>query len=305
MIPLVTVEGPTASGKSALALALARELGTEIISADSRQIYRHLDIGTAKPPLRDRELVPHHLIDILEPSESYNLGRFIADAGRVIKDVAAQGKIPIVCGGTGLYVAGLLRGIFPQIEISPEVRIRLRERLVAEGRPALYAELQSLDPDFAKGISANDRQRILRGLEVFSATGIPLSEHWRRQESKREYEPLRLLIDPPRPVLYDRINRRIGSMLEDGLLAEISAALDLGFSPDSPGLSSLGYREFLPHLLSGEPLSACAALAAQHTRNYAKRQVTWYRKYKFDLALPSNECIISETAGLIRARFGN
>ena len=301
MIPLITLEGPTASGKSGLALSLARELGTEIISADSRQVYRHMDIGTAKPSARDLEAVPHHLIDIIEPDESYNAGRFCADATNIIAGLRRRDRIPLVCGGTGLYVNSLLRGLFPQISIDPGLRRPLKLRLAGEGLESLHRELKELDPVFAEGISANDRQRILRGLEVCLATGVPISEHWRGQREQSGFRAFRILIDPPRAVLYERINARVETMLEQGLLEEIKNLLSMGFDASSPGLNSVGYKEFIPHLMEAASLQDCAALAAQHTRNYAKRQCTWYRKIKFDLTLGSDGGILSEIAARIRA----
>ena len=301
MIPLLTVEGATASGKSALALILARELGCEIISADSRQVYRYLDIGTAKPDPAALEEVPHHLIGIIEPSESYNVGRFCQAAGALARDLAARGVLPLVCGGTGLYVDGLIRGIFAQLAIPAAVRARLRERLGEQGLPALYRELLAVDPEFAGRISARDQQRILRGLEVFEATGEPISGHWRRQQREEQFRVFRILLDPPREELYRRIDRRLDGMLERGLLEELRSLLQRGFTPQSPGLNSLGYKEFLPLLLEGAKPERCRDLAAQHTRNYAKRQCTWYRKHKFDLTLTSIAANISEVPGLIRA----
>ncbi len=300
MIPLITIEGPTASGKSDLALRLALELGTQIISADSRQVYRYMDIGTAKPSLDDLAAVKHHLIDIIDPSQSYNAGSFRAAAGEVIHFLHERGQIPIVCGGTGLYVNALLRGLFPEIAISEDIREQLKERLQTEGLSTLYQELAEIDPLFAAGISANDRQRVLRGLEVYQATGLPISDHWRRQQDEGNFQAFRILIDPPREILYERINERVSQMLDRGLLSEIKNLFMMGFDASSPGLNSVGYKEYFPHLLEAAPLERCAALAAQHTRNYAKRQCTWYRKDKFDLTLGSNVCIISEVANLIR-----
>lgn len=300
MIPLITLEGPTASGKSALALALARELGTEIISADSRQVYRRMDIGTAKPSARDLEAVPHHLIDIIEPDESYNAGRFCADATHIIDGLHRRDRIPLVCGGTGLYVNALLRGLFPHISIDPSLRRQLKLRLAGEGLESLHRELKELDPAFTAGISGNDRQRVLRGLEVFLATGVPISEHWRRQSEQSGFRAFRILIDPPRAALYARIDARVDSMLGQGLLEEIKNLLSMGFDASSPGLNSVGYKEFLPHLMEAASLQDCAALAAQHTRNYAKRQCTWYRKIKFDLTLGSDAGILSEIAAHVR-----
>lgn len=303
MIPLLTIEGPTASGKTKLALKLAQALGAQIISADSRQVYRYLDIGTAKPSKAELQAVPHHLIDILEPDESYNVGRFCSEAGRISENLHQAGILSIVCGGTGLYVSGLLRGIFSALEIPGVIRSGLRERLANEGLSVLYEELRQRDPGFAAQVSNKDTQRILRGLEVYQSTGTPITEHWRRQTHEQRFQVFRLLLDPPRELLYDRINQRIGAMLEAGWLEELRGLLKRGFDSACPGLNSLGYKELLPHVTAGKSLDECAGLAAQHTRNYAKRQCTWYRKHKFDLTLTSSECNISSVAGIIQARL--
>ncbi len=285
MIPVITIEGATASGKSALAIVLAEALNTEIISADSRQVYCYLDIGTAKVTKEEQKRVKHHLIDIINPDETYNAGAFVKDASLIIEKLHSEGKIPIICGGTGLYIKALLKGLFSLPPLPQEIRQNLKQRLKEEGLAALYAELKSLDPLFAEKISENDTQRILRGLEVAIGTGIPLSEHWQKQKSSCKYNAFRILIDIPRPELYQRINQRIEKMLAQGLLAEIENLFALGYDENSPGLNCLGYKEFLPYFKKEAGLEECILLAAQHQRNYAKRQVTWYRKGNFDLVI--------------------
>ncbi len=285
MIPVITIEGATASGKSALAIVLAEALNTEIISADSRQVYRYLDIGTAKVTKEEQKRVKHHLIDIINPDETYNAGAFVKDASIIIEKLHSEGKIPVICGGTGLYIKALLKGLFFLPPLPQEIRQNLKQRLKEEGLAALYAELKSLDPLFAEKISENDTQRILRGLEVAIGTGIPLSEHWQKQKSSCKYNAFRILIDIPRPELYQRINQRIEKMLAQGLLAEIENLFALGYDENSPGLNCLGYKEFLPYFKKEAGLEECILLAAQHQRNYAKRQVTWYRKGNFDLVI--------------------
>lgn len=285
MIPVITIEGATASGKSALAIVLAEALNTEIISADSRQVYRYLDIGTAKVTKEEQKRVKHHLIDIINPDETYNAGAFVKDASLIIEKLLSEGKIPVICGGTGLYIKALLKGLFSLPPLPQEIRQNLKQRLKEEGLAALYAELKSLDPLFAEKISENDTQRILRGLEVAIGTGIPLSEHWQKQKSSCKYNAFRILIDIPRPELYQRINQRIEKMLAQGLLAEIENLFALGYDENSPGLNCLGYKEFLPYFKKEAGLEECILLAAQHQRNYAKRQVTWYRKGNFDLVI--------------------
>ena len=285
MIPVITIEGATASGKSALAIVLAEALNTEIISADSRQVYRYLDIGTAKLTKEEQKRVKHHLIDIINPDETYNAGAFVKDASLIIEKLHSEGKIPVICGGTGLYIKALLKGLFSLPPLPQEIRQNLKQHLKEEGLAALYAELKSLDPLFAEKISENDTQRILRGLEVAIGTGIPLSEHWQKQKSSCKYNAFRILIDIPRPELYQRINQRIEKMLAQGLLAEIENLFALGYDENSPGLNCLGYKEFLPYFKKEAGLEECILLAAQHQRNYAKRQVTWYRKGNFDLVI--------------------
>ena len=285
MIPVITIEGATASGKSALAIVLAEALNTEIISADSRQVYCYLDIGTAKVTKEEQKRVKHHLIDIINPDETYNAGAFVKDASIIIEKLHSEGKIPVICGGTGLYIKALLKGLFFLPPLPQEIRQNLKQRLKEEGLAALYAELKSLDPLFADKISENDTQRILRGLEVAIGTGIPLSEHWQKQKSSCKYNAFRILIDIPRPELYQRINQRIEKMLAQGLLAEIENLFALGYDENSPGLNCLGYKEFLPYFKKEAGLEECILLAAQHQRNYAKRQVTWYRKGNFDLVI--------------------
>lgn len=289
MIPVITIEGATASGKSALAIVLAEALNTEIISADSRQVYRYLDIGTAKVTKEEQKRVKHHLIDIINPDETYNAGAFVKDASIIIEKLHSEGKIPVICGGTGLYIKALLKGLFFLPPLPQEIRQNLKQRLKEEGLAALYAELKSLDPLFAEKISENDTQRILRGLEVAIGTGIPLSEHWQKQKSSCKYNAFRILIDIPRPELYQRINQRIEKMLAQGLLAEIENLFALGYDENSPGLNCLGYKEFLPYFKKEAGLEECILLAAQHQRNYAKRQVTWYRKGNFDLVISPSE----------------
>ncbi len=303
MIPIITIEGATAVGKSALAIELARSLQTEIISADSRQVYKHLNIGTAKPDMAQQKAVKHHLIDILELDESYNAGRFCADVIAIAGSLHKHEIIPIVCGGTGLYIKTLLEGLFVSPMIPAQIRADLLLRLENENLAALYEELKQIDPVFADRISASDRQRIQRGLEVFQATGKPISIHWQEQKTEPVYKPFRILVQDERNSLYQRINLRVVKMLEAGLLEEISALLKQGFSKDTLGLKTLGYKEFMPYLIDGGELQNCIDQTAQHTRNYAKRQITWYQKYDFHLTLLPSEFTISNVRDLIRAYF--
>lgn len=297
MIPLLSIEGPTASGKSALAHLSAMAFGSGIISADSRQIYKGLDIGTAKPSVAEQLELPYHLIDIVDIKAIYDAGSFARDAGSLIERYHSEGKLPIVCGGTGLYVKALLDGICELPPIPSRIKHELRARLEAvSGDPsarqreleAMYRQLMELDPWFAQKVSVNDPQRIIRGLEVYLGTGIPLSEHWRRQNPNQRFRAFRILIMPPREELYHRINSRLEQMVKNGLVEEIRSVLAAGYDWKDPGLNSLGYKEFRPYLEGGCALEEALNLAAQHSRNYAKRQITWYRKQDFDLTITSS-----------------
>lgn len=294
MIPIIIIEGATATGKSALAMSLAGHFGNHIISADSRQVYRYLDIGTAKVSKKERETVSHHLIDIIDPNESYNAGLFAKNASAIASSLKNVGIIPIICGGTGLYIRSLLHGLFTVPDIDESVRNSLKERLSREGITALYAELKQIDPHFASKVSINDSQRIIRGLEVAIGTGVCISEHWNRQQKSETFRPFRILIDIPRQELYQRINSRMQQMINSGLLSEINRLFELGYTEQSPGLNSLGYKEFIPYIKGDSSLSDCINMAAQHHRNYAKRQVTWYRKCTFDLTLHTSQVKLSE-----------
>ncbi len=300
---IIVIEGPTASGKSTLAMALAQSLGSCIISADSRQIYKGMDIGTAKPSPADQAAVKHYLIDIIEPNQRYSAGDFVKSASAIIAE-HKHPNIPIVCGGTGLFIKSLLEGICKLPPIAKSIKSELREYLnrVKDDAEAyrqrldqLYAELSEVDPIFAAKVSPNDTQRIIRGLEVYRGTGTPLSTHWQNQNQERPYQSFRILINPPRPTLYERINTRFDQMIGAGLMDEIFGLLKRGFTFDDPGLNSLGYKEFRSYFEGKSSLEECVQMAAQRSRNYAKRQVTWYRNCEFDLTihgLPLNISVI-------------
>lgn len=297
---IITVEGPTGAGKSAIALKIAQALSTDIINCDSRQIYKYMDIGTAKPTPAERDLVTHHLFDIITPNERYNAGRYVQDAQRTIQLLQTQAKIPLLCGGTGLYVKALLEGLFEHPPIDPALKTKLKQELQQRGTEAMYKKLQAIDPTFADKISAHDPQRILRGLEVFEATGRTLSQHWSEQQHRQRYKALRILVNPERDLLYQSINDRMQKMLARGLIAEIESLLARGYTWTDPGLNSLGYKEFKDYFTKAKTIAQCAQIAAQHHRNYAKRQVTWYRKQKFDLTISPESVSLSDILRVIK-----
>jgi tRNA dimethylallyltransferase len=275
---LPILAGPTASGKTHFALLLAERHGMEIVSADSRQIYRGLDIGTAKPNAEEQTRARHHVIDVCDPTETYCLARFIEDAEAAIADIRARGRRPLLVGGTGLYLRGLTQGIFEDDSHDPEVRSRIRSRIEAEGAPAVHADLARADPEAAAKIHPNDAVRIARALEVLEVTGEPISQLWTRSRSEGPRHAHRLaVIDTDRETLAKRIDRRARAMFEGGLLDEVDALLRSGLSPDAPGLRAIGYPQAVAALRGTMTREKATEVTARETRRYAKRQRTWFR----------------------------
>jgi tRNA dimethylallyltransferase len=269
--------GPTAVGKTTVALDLAEALGAEIINADSMQVYRELDIGTAKPTSQERDRVRHHLVDVADPDEHYDAACYAREARQAIADLHQRGVPPLVVGGTGLYIKALLAGLFHQDEAVPEVRARLARELAQQGLPALLARLTSLDPATAERLAPGDTYRILRALEVAEATGRPISElHADHNFSDRPYTTLKLGLDLPREELYQRIDERVQAMLNQGWIEEVRRLLKrypAGIKP----LQALGYRHLVAYLEVLLPLPEAIEQTQKETRRYAKRQLTWFR----------------------------
>ncbi|MBE6929232.1 MAG: tRNA (adenosine(37)-N6)-dimethylallyltransferase MiaA [Ruminococcaceae bacterium] len=279
MQPLLCIVGPTASGKTALSVALAKELDGEIVSADSMQLYRGMDIGTAKATREERQGIPHYMLDILDPGESYSAAQYAEDARKCVEDILARGKVPIVAGGTGLYLNALLGRIrFEEEERDPAYRQALEAEAEAEGGAGLLARLREVDPESAAKLHENDHKRIIRALESFHATGEPLSVvNARGREQPLNYRPCIIGIAPEkREVLYSRIDRRVNEMIRGGLIEE-ARALFARPVLSSTARQAIGYKELLPYLEDGAPLEPCVELLKQNTRRYAKRQLTWFR----------------------------
>lgn len=278
--PIVAVVGPTATGKSRLALALAERLGGEIVNADALQVYRGFDIGTAKPGPDERARVPHHLLDILEPEERYSAGEFRRRALVAIGEIRGRGRLPLLVGGSGLYLRALLDGISPIPPVPETVRRRLARAAGAPGGlAALRQGLEAVDPEIARRLPPGDRQRLLRALEVHEATGRPISA-WQRERpfGQRALPALRLGLTLPRPLLYDAIARRLRDMVAAGWVAEVRALLDAGIPPQAPAFQALGYRQLVRHILGDQTLDQAMASTLVATRRFAKRQSTWFRK---------------------------
>ena len=277
--PVLAVVGPTATGKTALGVALAKRFGGEVISADSMQIYRGLDVGTAKVTAEETQGVPHHCVDFLPPEEVFSVADFTALAARLEQEISARGALPILVGGTGLYIQSFLEGIrFTEEKPSNGLREQLAAELEARGPEAMYAELLSVDPQAAAAIHPNNRVRVLRALEHYRATGRRLSEQKAASRpSQRPYRSLVLGLDfADRAQLYRRIDLRVDRMMEQGLLEEARLVYDHRDSYRTAA-QAIGYKEFFPYFAEEAELAACVEKLKQASRNYAKRQLTWFR----------------------------
>lgn len=285
MINIVAVCGPTAAGKSALGLELAARFDGEIVSADAFAVYRGFDIGTAKPDAATRARVPHHLIDIADPAVRYSAGSFIRDADAAIADIDRRGRLAVVVGGTHFYVRALLHGLFPEPPRDEGVRGRLEQAWECDPG-AVRRRLAQCDPPAAARLDPNDRQRILRALEVAIVAGRPMSDLWAEQPAAApRYRCLLLALDPPRDVLHARIQQRVDSMFAHGLVTEVAGLLAAGVAADSHAMKAIGYRACV-RLLRGEMDEASAqAAVVVATRQFAKRQMTWLRHEEGVIAL--------------------
>jgi len=281
--PVIVLVGPTAIGKTKLSLAIASRFDCEIISMDSMQVYRHMDIGTAKPTAQEQQHIRHHLIDIVTPDEQYSAARFIGDCLQAIKEITRQGKIPLITGGTGLYFSALINGLFDNIHVKDEVRIRLNNELEAKGLPCLYKKLCRIDPVSAARIHKNDRHRIVRGLEIFASTGIPWSTHIEHQKRKKPLvrfdQLLAIGLRCERDLLYERIKQRSKAMFRQGLVDEVKGLRAKGYEPSLPPMQAIGYRH-VNQCLNGKWTEAVMKeYLVRDTRRYAKRQMTWFRRH--------------------------
>ena len=297
-IKILAIVGPTASGKTSISIELAKRLGGEIISCDSMQIYRRMDIGTAKPTEEEKCGVPHHLIDAVEPSDAFSCADYVTMAGEAAKEIAARGKLPILCGGTGLYFDRFLCGEMEETHADEDLRASLFAYAESEGIEALHARLREVDPESADAIHPNNVKRVVRALEIYEQTGIPKSEFDRRsQVVESPYEATVIgLFYPRREVLYERINRRVDMMLADGLLEETKRLLDEGvFEVNLTAAQAIGYKELLGYLGGSETLTEAAENLKTATRRYAKRQITWFS------AKPYVEWVEMEKDGELRS----
>ena len=279
---LLVLCGPTATGKTALSLALAERLNGEIVSADSMQVYRGMDIGTAKASPEERARVPHHMLDVADPSENYSVARYVEEASRCCDDILARGKLPILTGGTGLYIDSLLAGrsFGGEDEDGGALRLALGADYDRLGGDAMLKRLRKVDPERAAKLHPGDKRRIVRALEVFERTGMTITEHDARTRAQPpRYTARRIVLSfADREALYARIDRRVEEMAVQGLFEEVEALLDAGLSPDCTAMQAIGYKEAALALRGDMSRSEAVALIQQSSRRYAKRQLTWFRR---------------------------
>ena len=280
MPQIITIAGPTASGKTALSIQLAKEMDGEIVSCDSMQVYKDMDIGTAKPTLEEQEGIPHHMLSVAEPWEDFSVSRYCAMADPIVEDILRRGKSPIIVGGTGLYMDALIRGNPFAPCPSTGRREELEALAASQGIEAVIEKLQKVDPESAARLHPSDQKRIIRAMEVYLETGMTITEHNRKtQEIPPKYQPIRFaLTDRQRQTLYDRIDRRVDAMLEAGLMEEIQGLLARGIPEKCTAMQAIGYKEFVAALHGESTLEEAAQQVKQSSRRYAKRQLTWFRR---------------------------
>ena len=278
--PLLIIVGPTAVGKTEFSLSLAQEIRGEIISADSMQIYQRMDIGTAKPSFREQAMVKHHLIDCIPPDQEFTVADYQKQVDELIPIIRERGAIPMLVGGTGLYVQAVTEGfMFPEMETDWAFREEMHQLAEARGTQAVHDLLREVDPELAEKLHPNDLRRVIRGIEVFRQTGQTTSYFQKRAQAEPpRYNTIKIGLTRPREELYERINLRVDAMIEAGLLKEVADLLALGYSPDLISMQGLGYKEIVTYLTGQATLTDAVDLLKQNTRHFAKRQITWFKR---------------------------
>jgi tRNA dimethylallyltransferase len=274
---LIVICGPTGAGKTGLAIRLAGKFNAEIVGADSMQVYRHMDVGTAKPTPAEQAAVPHHMIDIVDPDQSFDAAAYAGMAADTIQRIIARDRTVIVVGGTGLYIKALIYGLFDEGPADQAVRRRLKRKAASQGAAALHRQLSRIDAAAARRIHPNDAYRIIRALEVFAVTGKPLTVYQQRHGFRRpRFNTLEIGLSWPRPVLYERIDRRVDAMMDQGFLDEVRHLLASGYGTDLKAMQSLGYRHLAAVIGGGSDLAEAVKALKRDHRRYAKRQLTWF-----------------------------
>lgn len=279
-IKVLVLAGPTASGKTSLSVKMAKALNGEIISADSMQVYRRMDVGTAKVTPEEADGIPHHLIDVIDPEEEWNVARFVEEAQEKIREIHARGKLPIICGGTGFYLHALLYAAdFEEEEGQEALRVSLEQAMELLGPEVMHERLRQVDPISAEIIHPNNRKRVIRALEYQLLHGEPISDlNARQKERESAYNLAFLVLSMDRSVLYERIERRVDLMLEAGLVEEVERLLAEGLRPGMTAMQGIGYKEIVPYLQGERTLEESVYILKRDTRHFAKRQLTWFRR---------------------------
>ena len=275
---MVIIVGPTSVGKTELSLVLAEKLNGEIVSADSRQIFRFMDIGTDKPSAEIQETIPHYMIDVANPDEYYSAGKYSREARKAIETIISKGRLPIIAGGAGLYIRALTDGIFPEVKKDYNLKTELRKKAESEGIEHLYNYLKEIDSETASRLSTTDTQRIIRAVEVFKVEGKPLSDLMKTKDIPFEYTPVYIGLSRERPEIYRRIEKRVDSMIERGFVDEVKKLRKMGYHRNLDSMRAVGYRELNQYLEGEITLNQAVNLIKQKSRNYAKRQITWFKK---------------------------
>lgn len=277
--PLIILTGPTSAGKTNLSIGFSKATGCEIISADSMQVYKHMDIGTGKIKAEEMQGIPHHLIDILEPSEEYNVSRFKEEAKVAAQGIYSRGRIPLVVGGTGFYIQALLYDIDFSDNAQTPYRKELIETAKKYGNGYLFEMLKKVDPDAAGYLHQNDVKRVTRALEYYKETGAKISEHNKEEHEKdAAYDFTYFVLNMPRDLLYENIDKRVDKMIEEGLVEEVRALMDMGLNEDMVSMKGLGYKEILKYLSGETSLDEAIYTIKRDTRHFAKRQLTWFKR---------------------------
>lgn len=278
--PLIVIAGPTASGKTGLAIALAKRFSSEVISADSMQIYKYMDIGTAKPDEKERDGIKHHMIDVVYPNEPFSVFDYARKAREIIADCHSRGVVPIMAGGTGLYINNIIYNINLSEESGDKnIREELEARLAKEGIEKLYAELEKIDPKACEKIHINNTKRVIRALEIFYSTGKTMTEQNElSRQAESDLDVLMMIPNHEREVLYERINKRVDIMFESGLENEVKSLIEMGYSRDLNSMQAIGYKEMFSYFAGECSIGEATELIKQNTRRYAKRQLTWFRR---------------------------
>ncbi len=287
-LPIVVIAGPTASGKTGLGVELAKKYNGEVVSCDSMQIYKKMDIGTAKPTKEEMCGIVHHMIDIKEPWENYSVAEYVKDAHEVIADIVKRGKLPVLVGGTGLYMTSLINDVdFSEEKADESIRAELLQIAENEGVQKLLEILRECDPKSYETIHPNNLKRVIRAIEYFKITGKPISSQGREEKDSR-YNPLMFMLNPSREVLYERINRRVDIMFDDGLLEEVKGLLDMGLSKKHMAMQGIGYKEVLDYLRGFSTKDGMMRIIKRDSRHYAKRQFTWFNRDERMIKLSSD-----------------